>query len=364
MPDFGSIYLSNRNTVIKRAGDWYLHSGIQESQGGVARFRRTDLGRNARVSSEITGYSISFLVYAFERTADPSYLEAARKSAQFLIRHVWDSAVGLFPFEHSFNGSQPEPLAYFFDSGIIVRSLLALWRATGEPEFLVAASLGGRGMLSHFKSRQSFHPIVRLPMVQALDYEPQWSASPGCYQLKSAMAWLELFEETGDEAFRQGYEDTLAQALDNGPVFLPGAPSSEKVMDRLHAFAYFLEGLLPVGDRPECVAAFRCGIAKLAGYLREIEPIFVRSDVYAQLLRLRLFAHTLGLLPLDEAAACFEAKAAATFEQAHGGFGFGRKRGQDMPFENPVSTAFCAQALDLWNARNHADFVPRRNQLV
>jgi hypothetical protein len=30
---------------------------------------------------------------------------------------------------------------------------------------------------------------------------------------------------------------------------------------------------------------------------------------------------------------------------------FGRKRSEDLPFVNPVSTAFCVQALALWDDR-------------
>ena len=43
--------------------------------------------------------------------------------------------------------------------------------------------------------------------------EPRWSRSPGCYQLKSAMAWNDLFEAGGDEEFLQMYEGALAASL-------------------------------------------------------------------------------------------------------------------------------------------------------
>ena len=53
------------------------------------------------------------------------------------------------------------------------------------------------------------------------------------------------------------------------------------VMDRLHAYAYFLEGLVPVLARRECAAAMASGIERVARLLREIAPVFARSDVYA-----------------------------------------------------------------------------------
>jgi len=120
-------------------------------------------------------------------------------------------------------------------------------------------------------------------------------------------------------------------------------------MDRLHAFAYFLEGLLPCAAEERCAAAIRDGIRRMACHLREIAPAFERSDVYAQLLRLRVYADAAGVAPLDRAAAQQEAAALESFQAENGGFYFGRKGGVVLPYENPVSTAFALQALALWN---------------
>jgi hypothetical protein len=83
--------------------------------------------------------------------------------------------------------------------------------------------------------------------------------------------------------------------------------------------------------------------------LREIAPEFDRSDVYAQLLRMRLYADRAGALPLDGAAAQFEAEKLAQFQSDGGGFYFGRKAGVWLPYVNPVSSAFALQALELWD---------------
>jgi AcrR family transcriptional regulator len=295
----------------------------------VARFYRSDLSQNAPISSEITGYSVSFLVYTYERTNDRKYLNAAVRGARYLTRVVWNKRLRLFPFEPS------SPLVYFFDSGIIVRGLLAAWRATQDSEFLDVATAAGRGMLRHFPFGDHLPPIISLPSAQPLPYEPRWSASPGCYQLKS--------DVTRDPAFLEGYEQVLAAALRDHESFLPGDPNPDRVMDRLHAYCYFLEGLLPVRNRPKCRAAAHFGMERVAALLREIAPQFARSDVYAQLLRVRL----LHSAP-DPVAIAEEAAAAGRFQLDSGGFGFGLRAGAMMPFVNPVSTAFCAQALDIW----------------
>jgi hypothetical protein len=119
-------------------------------------------------------------------------------------------------------------------------------------------------------------------------------------------------------------------------------------MDRLHAFCYFLEGVLPRVNEKRCGTALCAGIRMVAQYLREIAPEFERSDVYAQLLRIRLYADWAGAAPLDREAAQFESEKLAAFQRSDGGFSFGRRGGELLPHVNPVSTGFALQALALW----------------
>jgi hypothetical protein len=53
-----------------RAGTWFLRSGIQQPDGGVARYYRADQGRNLPVSTEITGYTVSTFVYLHTAAKD------------------------------------------------------------------------------------------------------------------------------------------------------------------------------------------------------------------------------------------------------------------------------------------------------
>jgi hypothetical protein len=135
-------------------------------------------------------------------------------------------------------------------------------------------------------------------------------------------------------------------------------------MDRLHAYCYFLEAMLACADDSRCAARLAAGIEKTAGYLREIAPAFARSDVYAQLLRVRLYAAACGVSPLDLNAATYEADGAAEFHvsstdpRIEGGFLFGRKGDARLPFVNPVSTSFCAQALAMWNDYQTGNALP------
>ncbi|HKE27993.1 MAG TPA: hypothetical protein VKB88_36825 [Bryobacteraceae bacterium] len=336
---------------LLRAGEWFVRSGIQFSNGGVARYYRADLERNAPVSTEITGYAASTLVYLHSLTGDQQYLDAAQAAASFLTRTAWDAAAGVMPFE-----IDPVRYTYFFDCGIIVRGLLSVWRATGDEEYLGVAAALGRRMAVDFASTESdIHPILLLPGREPAQRDAaSWSRSSGCYQLKAALAWWNLFEATGERAFVAPYERALEFSLKHWGDFLPGHSERFRVMDRLHAFLYFLEGLMPRACDPRAAGAIAAGIRKVEGYIREIGPEFIRSDVYAQLLRIRLYDDWAGVFPLDRQAACREADALAQFQAASsdpridGGFYFGRKGEDWSPYINPVSTAFAIQALALW----------------
>ena len=340
---------------ISNAGEWFIRSGIQQPDGGVARYFHTDRAQNAAVSTEITGYTASALCQLYALTGKGVYLERARAAAQFLSRAAWNHAHRTMPFELS------EPaFAYFFDCGIIVRGLLAVWRATGESEFAETASAVGHHMLSDFRDGDGFHPVLELPSKSATRRDPlRWSRSTGCYQLKAALAWLELAEVDGEARFREAYEESLDWALHSYDNFLPGHHERARVMDRLHAFSYFLEGMLPRAGEACCRAALSDGIGRVASLLREIGPEFERSDVYAQLLRVRVYADRTGAVPVDGAAAAEEASRLEEFQAEDGGFWFGRRKGEWLPYRNPVSTAFAVQALAVWHgaAASIADLV-------
>lgn len=345
-------YTSRLLPKIALAGGWFLRSGIQESTGGVARYYLVDQGRNLPVSTEITGYAASALSYLHSLDPTGPWLEAADAAARYLADTAWDASGAVMPFE-----VHPPRFAYFFDSGIIVRGLLAVWRAGGRQRYLDVATAIGRSMQHDFAAPDgSFHPVLELPSKRPVEREPlRWSRDAGCYQLKAAMAWWDLAEATGDSSFGASYDRVLEASLRTSAGFLPGHPDPAKVMDRLHAFAYFVEGLLPRASEP-CVASALCsGIARLGEFVRRLGSDFVRSDVYAQLLRVRLYAQAAGV-PLDRSAAAEEASGLAAFQadsidpRLHGGFYFGRKGGEWLPYVNPVSTAFALQALAAFEA--------------
>ena len=345
---------------LNQAGQWFLESGIQEVSGGVSRYYCAEPGTNLPVSSEITGYAASALTYFYERTGKQEYLDAAVRCARFLAGPAWDTASHTYPFEPS------SDRAYFFDLGIIARGLMAVSRATGEKEFERRAHEAALSLGFDFLGDSMFYPVISLPMKEPLPEEPRWSRKPGCFQLKSALIWREIGDEHGDRMFNVA----LAMALATHETFLTEEQQQEKVMDRLHAYCYFLEALMAATELPQAREALTWGIAKAGSLLRKIGPTFERSDVNAQLLRVRLMAHHWGIVALDEAAATEEAEHTGQFQDHStnarfaGGFWFGRKGDTMLPFSNPVSTAFCAQALALWDDHKRGQWQFSLTQLI
>ena len=328
----------------------------------MARYYLNAESRALAVSTEITGYAASTFAYLDRRTGEPFYLERAALTARFLTTApAWNAGIETHPFELA-EGSP----GYFFDCGIIIRGLLAVWRITGEPRLLDVAVAAGRSMARRYFTPTAIHPVISLPAGQPWPYEKRWSREPGCFQLKSALAWRDLSHAAGgDPSLAVYWQQALAQALESDPHFLPGVDERLKVMDRLHAYSYYMEALL--SERSPLLAD---AIPRTAHYLHSVAPEFARSDVYAQLLRVRLYADAWGIVALDRVAATAEAAAIATFQYStsdprfDGGYCFGRRDGELLPFVNPVSTGFCLQALDMWEQHRAGCFEPALSDLI
>lgn len=294
-----------------------------------------ETGANAALSTEITGYALSALLELFQRTGGQRYLDAALRAARYLAEEAWDESLATFPFE---TGPGVPPRAYFFDLGIIARALLRLARLTGEERWQELARRTAVSMERDFRAApDGSHPILLLPGKQPVPHEPWWSREPGCFHLKAALAWYEL-------GMSEPWERQLEFSLRVWRRVVED-PVRERVMDRLHALSYFLEGLQPVADRPECRAALDEGTALGSRLLEEIAPVFERSDVHAQLLRVRILG---GLATAAEYAAVESFHDRSADPRLDGGYAFGRRAGVRLPFANPVSTAFCLQAAAWW----------------
>jgi hypothetical protein len=336
----------------RKAAEWFVRSGIQEPSGGVSRYFRGDTGVRLANSTEITGYAVAGLLLL-------GLDDAARRAGEFLARRAWDGDLHIFPFE--LEGDRR--LAYFFDSGIIARGLIRLAEATDGEAYWIAAEAAARSMVRDFTAEHGYHPILELPSKAPLGYAEWWSRKPGCFHLKAALAWRELWGPDDPDYRRQ-----LDFSLRSVGELLRAETDEAKLMDRLHPYCYFLEGLAPVAV--EHAEVMRAGIEEVSARLHGLADRVCRSDVYAQLLRVRLLAHAAGAVPLDEDAAAVEAEALAGMQmesgdvRLDGAFAFGRRGGGLIPHANPVSTIFAVQALDWWRDYRRGRFAGGWRELI
>lgn len=340
-----------------RAGlTWLSHSGIQAVTGGISRYYRGDTGEYKNISTEITAYAIR----AYLQLPLPGHtglLSNALRAGQFLCYDASDARSALFRFEVPRQAAPTPQPAYFFDCSIIIRGLIALWNATGDRMYLERAERCGAAMLSAMSRVDgSFFPLADVESGIPSAGAGHWSLEPGVYQLKAGLAFLELAELTSAGLFSDTASKLLEWSLRQHEMFLPGETASDRVADRLHAYCYFLEGLLPFVERRfECVLVLQSGFARVHTLLEETRGALERCDVVAQLLRLRLLSDYMGLMELDISAASREAESLPAFQlrtedrRTNGAFSFGRRDGQLLCHANPASTIFSLQALRMWH---------------
>ncbi len=335
---------------------WLATSGIQAESGGMARYYEADAGRYKNVSTEITAYGLQGYLY-LPLPGQTGLLSNALRAGQFLCYDAGRAEEGLFPFE--ITTSNVGRRAYFFDCGIIIRALVGLWHTTADPMYLERAERCGMMMLDRMSRVDgAFFPVLDMDSGVPLtgSGSDHWSLEPGPYQLKVGMGFLELAEVTNSGLFSKLAERLLQWSLPTQGMFLPADLEADQVVDRLHAYCYFLEGLLPFLDRHfECAQALAAGIARVETLIGENAAVLQRCDAIAQLLRLRLMADYMGPVELDLSAASREAESLPGFQmrtddrRTNGAFCFGRRKGQLIPHANPTSTIFAMQALRMWN---------------
>ena len=355
-----------------RAGlSWLAHSGIQAESGGVSRYFAGDVGKYKNISTEITGYATQAYTL-LPLPAQTGLLSNALRAGQFLCYDTGDPAEGFFPFEISRDGSQLSDRAYFFDCGITIRGLVALWNITGDPQYLTRAERCGAAMMGRMSRVDgSFFPILDRATGIPSAGEGHWSLEPGVYQLKTGLAFLELAELTSSGVFSRTAEDLLQWSMRQHESFLAGAPDPAGVADRTHAYCYFLEGLLPFIDRRfDCVQALQAGMTAVENAIDTHRETLERTDTIAQLLRLRLIGEYVGVVEIDLSAASREAEALPGFQlhttdrRTNGAFSFGRRNGELTPHANPVSTIFALQALRMWHEYQNGELRTTWRELI
>jgi hypothetical protein len=344
------------NSCIHAGLRWLAISGIQNQSGGVSEGFHADTRTYSPISTTATGYYIAAQLWSqrFSRGALPA---TASRAGSFLLEHAFNMSAEMFPVRVGDNDEEEAHLAYFLDCTVVVRSLTQLWDSTKDPAFLECAERCGLALHSRMPTVDgAFFPIYDFKTDRAYAEVGSWREEMGVPQLKGGLALLELYKATGRGEFEHDAEALRKWCLRRHESFLPGEVDDAKIIERLHAYCLFLEGLLPgVALDADSGRILQFGILRVENFLDEFGPELQRCDVLAQILRLRLYADKLGLMELDykraedEAAAIVEFQTQSADPKSDGAFTRYRHTTNSRPQLDLTATVFAMQALEMWD---------------
>lgn len=233
---------------------WLLDSGVclqdpaHPACGGVHAGYDVRSRRWLFVYCEITGYAVSLLCALHLATGENRYLDAAKVSARFLLRHQ-TPATGSFPEGLQAADLAPMPRHYSFDAAMCIQGLLDLYAITRDIELFDASKAAGEWLLtmqdpsgfflSNFDSETGLreHP------------GPYFHEDAGCLHAKHAIALLKLYSATKDcryeHAARKVCDWVLSLQEEDGAFW--ANPTRSHVF--AHAHCYATEGLLFACDQ-------------------------------------------------------------------------------------------------------------------
>lgn len=289
---------NHRQHVCKQAQQWLRTSDIMQPDGAVFAWQAPEQPARQFLSSEITGYAISFFCWAGD-------VSAALRAARWLVSTAQDEfgAMRCRWYSASTNDTdfqQDGPLRWIFDTGIALKGLVDIYRLTRLSEFVAPITaavlflLQTRGADGLFPGRWNVET-----QTPAQDLT-RWSAQSGSYHAKVergiVAAALALHEESWLEGLEQRVNTYINKyQLDSG-CFV-SYPTLGGV--HLHPHFYTCESLWDLGttlQMPRWLEAARRGIQWAVNasmesgccprtYFRQMFNPHGRIDIAAQYLR-------------------------------------------------------------------------------
>ena len=366
------------------ASVWFLNSGIQDRSpepvlyGGVNAW--FDMRSNAYsfIYGEITGYAVNAYLFFYQLTGKAEYLEAAKKSAQWLLKNAYPET-GLVRNrvnQPGFEVSYFENWIFMFDQWIMVYSLACIFAQTKEVRFLDQAVLMAKFLLEKTSREDgSFYPVWDAKGAKPQAMGDKWSRQSGSFHAKALMALQKLWELTSDNSFLAAGEKlaawTLARQQKDGRFVTQDSNNST----HLHPHLYTLEGLLSWGvsrSDEACIESARRGVEWIlknafqngfvySFYDGSVFLPFVRADIQAQTLRMGAILSAQGV-SLDQGALDAIAQKLRTYQVTagpqKGAFLYGQEQdGSVMYHMNAWVTMFAAQAL--WLQEEGRQYAPQ-----
>jgi hypothetical protein len=356
--------------------------GDHESRGGFHAWYDPERREYSYLYAEITGYMLTMLCAAAQ--PEPLTIARARYAADWLVREMLDEGrgfrclepVGTDRFNHKRNHQ------YAFDNGVIINGLAQLHRKTGETSYLETARRVAEWLLRIQLPSGGFPAALDGETGAILHCEDGWSTQPGPSQAKVAIGLYNVGELLRDERFCAAAIRACEFALEFQDTTGRFQTTGNQNCTNSHPHAYAAEALWAIGHRAER-ADFLQASARATRWLLENMSAagqvprlchdgglvyHERVDVVAQTLRLTLLHLESERLPRRFANVPHRLADKLVAYQSHdpdlracGGFYFGKlSHGSEVRNVNTWVSAFAIQALELF--RDHltgtADLAP------
>jgi uncharacterized protein YyaL (SSP411 family) len=198
---------------------------------GAGEFAKwySDAGLPGPFYPEITAYAVSLLTIVYDRVRESAFLEIAEQCASRLIRLAKESGGGL--------PGPSEGLAYTFDTGMYISSLLQLWEVTGKKIYESEATNSLNWLLSHFDG-ETFAALHGKPD------KVGWPYVSSIHLTKLVIPMIRAWRLLGDNEYRDIAYEILRWA---GKSQLSSGRFRNNQRDEstnLHPNCYALEGFL------------------------------------------------------------------------------------------------------------------------
>ncbi len=308
------------NNEILLAKDWLLNSGIQntagEVLGGFNSWFDLDTGRYPYVYSEITGYGITTLLF-LDDLFEGDFIARAKLAADWLEKNALHECGGVRTRDYREKMTESDVYSfqsdnlYAFDNGMVLYGLINLYKKCKDKKYLDFSKKIAGLMLKEMRKEDGLFYAVYNPSTGKKEDSPRkWSSQSGSYHAKLAMGFVDLFEVTKEEKYKDAAltlcRSSISFQMEDGRFMTSRADEST----HLHPHSYSAEGLLYTGmhlGHEDLVSSAEKGVKWAldnqcddGGIPKKHGPSgcipFYRSDSLAQILRLGVILKSIGKL--------------------------------------------------------------------
>jgi len=304
----------------------------------------------------------------------PDYLQAAKESADWVIRNMHSYLLFARPSELEDHSNRLSNLFYSFDNGMIVIGLINMYKTTQDKNFLLHAKKITEALIERFFDGEKLTPRLNSSFRQISaeneDDIVKWSTVSGPYHCKLSMGLLELSRLTNNIDYAQVSNslcDYAKRYQESNGRFITN-PGSQITF--LHPHLYACEGLIYSGLMQSNDNHLDAGLTGLRWAIEwsnsnntkaltrnTREKSVEQSDCTAQLLRLLTlcrskFGRFIGESKLDGLAERLHSRL-LDFYVPDGENQGGMRYQLSLDSVCSWCTMFSMQALRLWSKKNY-----------